>query len=121
MITPNARAASPMASGTPEPTVRATVYAVSCLPADHRSARHFTVRVEERSPGLYSVSDGFSVLDKDGEWAFEPLPSEREAEWKARHRFDLETALALAKRVAPLMTVNGVTLADVLAREAVSG
>ena len=107
---------------TPEPTVRVTRYEVTCLPPDHPEAHHFTVRVENRGRGLWAVTDGAHCLGKDGRWDYEPLPSNREDDWRASHRFDRDTALDLAKKAAPRMTVNGWTvervLADIAAREA---
>ncbi|WP_189160936.1 hypothetical protein [Sphaerisporangium melleum] len=100
----------------------ATRYEVSCLPVDHRERRHFTLTVEYRGRGLWAVSDGFEVLGKDGTWDHEPLSSSREEDWIAAHRFDLDTALEIAKKAAPHITINGFTvekvLADIAAREA---
>ena len=54
-----------------------------------------------------------------------PSPSGREDDWLATHRFDLDTALNLAKEAAPKLTTNGFTVADALrfreARAAKSG
>ncbi len=41
-------------------------------------------------------------------------PSERDDDWLDAHRFDLDTALMLAKEAAPKVTVNGFTVADAL-------
>lgn len=46
---------------------------------------------------------------------YEMRPSEREDEWLAAHRFDLDTALELAKATAPNVTVNGFTVEKALA------
>lgn len=101
----------------PEPEVHATKYQVSCLPQNHSEHHHFTLFVEWRGADLWAVCDGFGgCLGADGTWSYEPSPSSRTAEWKAVYRFDLETALALAKEQAPHMTVNGCTIADALAR-----
>lgn len=40
----------------------------------------------------------------------------REDDWLAAHRFDLDTALKLAREAAPHVTVNGRTVADALTR-----
>lgn len=110
------KAASPVAR-IPEPDVRPIKYAVSCLPLDSRSAHLFTIWVEWRGRDLWAVTDGSFCFDEDGEADWEPIPSEREDTWLSRHRFDLETALALAKRLAPQVVVNGhVSVADALAR-----
>jgi hypothetical protein len=87
-------------------TTTATRYVVSCLPEDHAERYHFEITVEWRGKGKWAVKDGSYVLGSDGEWDYEPLPSSREDDWLATHRFDLETALKLAAEQAPKMT-NG--------------
>lgn len=94
-------------------------FVVSCFPEGNPSHRHFSLHVEWRGPDQWMVGDGFGCLDRDGNWSYEPLPSEREDEWKARHRFDLPTAIQLAHEAAPKLVCNGVTVAEALARSAV--
>jgi hypothetical protein len=101
---------------TPPTTQWPTKFVVSCLDEDDPNHRHLSLRVEWRGPGQWMVGDGFGCLDIDGNWSHEPLPSEREAEWKARHRFDLETALRIAHEIAPTLEINGITVRDALAR-----
>jgi len=43
---------------------------------------------------------GRAVLNVDGQWEHEPLPSSRSDEFLARTRFDLETAWAMAEKAA---------------------
>jgi hypothetical protein len=100
----------------PEPEVRVTRYAVSCLPEGDINARHYMLTVEYRGRGLWAVMDGPFAFDAEGRKDYEPQPSSREDDWLARYRFDLDTAREIAKRAAPLMTVNGHTVADALAR-----
>jgi hypothetical protein len=108
-----------MSSPIPEPTVRTTRYEVSCLPPDMINADSFTIQVEFRDHDKWAVLlRNMWCLSSSGEWEWEPLPSEREDEWLAEHRFDLDTALRLAKERAPLITVNGHTVADAIAMEA---
>lgn len=97
------------------PAIRVTRYDVTCLPPDHMEARHFTLTVEYRGRGLWAVLDGPFALDAAGARSHEPRPSAREDGWLAAHRFDLDTALTIATRVAPLMTVNGCTVDKILA------
>lgn len=106
---------------TPKPTVKATHYEVSCLPEENVNARHFTLRVEYRGRDRWAVTDGHDCLSKDGTWSYESIPSNREDDWLAAHRFDLDTALRLAKEAAPKVTVNGYTVADALAMTAARG
>lgn len=103
-------------TAVPEPTVRPTRYEVSCLPPDHPEAHHFTVRVEYRGRDLWCVTDGHFCLGSEGDWDYESLPSSRDDEWLKTHRFDLDTALRLAKDFAPKITIGRFTVADVLAR-----
>ncbi|MGI5162731.1 hypothetical protein ACQEU3_46995 [Spirillospora sp. CA-253888] len=103
----------------PEPTVRATRYAVCALPDDHEWRRHFVIHVEWRGDDRWAVvqpGEPAPCLSSDGTWDWEMRPSERTDEWIATHRFDLDTALRLAEEAAPHLTVNGSTPADVLAR-----
>lgn len=109
---------TPDTAATPAPTVRPTKFAVSCVPADNVNAHHFTVWVEDRGRGMWAVTDGAFCYDANGDAEYEPIPSERDGEWRAKYRFDQETAITLAKRIAPTLTVNGYTVADALAKAA---
>lgn len=99
-----------------EPTVQVTEYTVCLLPEDDINASAFGITVAYRGRGLWAVSRHRQCLGADGEWDWEPLPSGRTDEWLATHRFDLETALRLARAEAPRIVCNGRTAAEVLAR-----
>jgi hypothetical protein len=117
----------------PEVFERVTRYEVSVFPEamhHHRmtamDAAMWSVTVADRGHGRWAVvkgsfSEGGEVLGSDGEWDYEPRPSSREDDWLATHRFDLETALRLAREQAPRITWNGLTALDVLARRAQQG
>jgi hypothetical protein len=98
-----------------EPEVRVTRYEVSCIPQENINALHFTATVEWRGHGRWAVLRLGECLGADGEWDYEPRTSAREDDWLDTHRFDLNTALQLAKEAAPKLTVNGWTVDDVLA------
>ncbi|MBG0828525.1 hypothetical protein HS041_12175 [Planomonospora sp. ID67723] len=100
---------------TPEPEVRVTRYDVSCLPSDDINVHAYTLTVEWRGGDIWAVMDGPFALNADGVKDYEPRPSSRDDEWLATHRFDLDTALKIAKKAAPLMTVNGLPVAGALA------
>ncbi len=115
----------------PEPTVRATRYEVSCLPPDYPDADMFTLTVEWRGGDLWAVKRGTASYDAEGNrsWGFvwendrEPVTGAEFASyeqghdaWMAAHRFDLGTALDVAKKAAPGVVVNGWTVERVLAR-----
>ena len=101
-----------------EPTVEVTRYQVSCLPSDDPDAYHFTLTVERRdvNPDRWAVMRGSFCLDAKGREEYEPNPSSRTDAFKRRYRHSLEDALALAKRIAPTLTVMGHTVDDALAR-----
>lgn len=96
----------------PEPIVKATQYSVCCLPEDGINSHVYEITVEYRGNDRWAVKRHSQCLGSDGTWDWESIPSEREDEWLAEHRFDLGTALKLAKEQAPLVTVNGLTVAD---------
>jgi len=100
--------------GIPEPTVQATRYTVNCLPEDGIDSHVFEIAVEYRGWGLWAVKRHSQCLGADGTWDYEMRPSEREDDWLDAHRFDLGTALRLAKEAASKVTVNGLTVADAL-------
>lgn len=101
---------------TSDVSVMATEYTVCALPEDYIYAHSFAITVAYRGRGLWAVSRHRMCLGTDGKWDWESIPSERTDEWLATHRFDLDTALALAKQEAPKITVNGFSVADVLSR-----
>ena len=103
-------------SASLEPVARATRYTVNCLPETADGDEHvFEITVEYRGRDRWAVTRHGSCLGTDGRWDYEMRPSEREDDWLATHRFDLDTALQLAKEAAPKVTVNGYTVADALA------
>lgn len=95
------------APGSLYASIWATRYAVSCLPIDDINARYFTLHVEYRGDDQWAVMDGPFGLFADGRRDFEHLQGDR---------FDVLTALELARQQAPLMTVNGRTLEEALAQ-----
>jgi hypothetical protein len=85
-------------------------------------AQLFGITVEQRgSDDRWAVLRNGQCLGSDGVWADELRPSEREDDWLDAHRFDVDTALRLAKEVAPHVTVKGRTAAEVLARLIATG
>lgn len=97
-----------------EPTVKATKYTVNCLPEDGIDSHVFEITVEYRGRGLWAVTRHSQCLGADGTWDFGVKPYDRDDAWLNAHRFDLDTALRLAKEQAPKVTVNGFTVADAL-------
>lgn len=97
------------------PAAYPTTYTVTCLPDETPDAHSWSLTVEYRGRGLWAVTRWKNCLGRDGEWDYERVPSEREDEWLASHRFPLDEALELAKQAAPHVIVNGMTPADVLA------
>lgn len=120
---------------TPVPAVRVTRYEVSCLPRDHDDASIFTVIVENvGNEDRWAVRHNGANLSADGtkSWGYnwadgrEPVTDEEHeqaraahAEWIAAHRFDEQTAVAIATVYAPTISVAGrYSVADALAKEA---
>lgn len=101
-----------------EINVRLTEVSISVLPDDHPDRSVWSVQVCWRGGDLYAVMHFRDCLNASGGWEYEPNPSSRGDEFKARTRFDYNTAYRLACEQAPLIRANGMTAADVLAREA---
>lgn len=104
------------APNAPEAVVHAVEYTVNCLPEDDLDGHAFEIRVQYRGNGRYAViQHGHLCLGADGTWDQGVKEYDRGDAWLDAHRFDLDTALRLAKEQAPLVTVNGFTVADALA------
>jgi len=107
---------------TPEPFVQPTGYLVSCLPEGHDDRWTFTIQVKHVGGGLFAVRHGIRDYGTNGTWEYEPSWPEHsvdeDAEWLATHRFDHDTALRLARELAPTLTYRGRSVADVLAEPA---
>ncbi|MER6183078.1 hypothetical protein [Streptomyces sp. NPDC001652] len=109
--------------GVPEPSTLATRYVVSCLPEGHDDRHTFTVQVQYRGAGRYTVTHNLKFADLDGRWEYglaqpeDPDDDDMAAEtkWREAHSFDHDTALRLARQLAPTLTCRGRTVADVLA------
>ena len=97
---------------------RPTRYEVSVWPDEIECMDSDTwkLAVEYRGEGKWAVSRSRQCLGADGRWDWEPLPSSREDDWLAQHRFPLDAALDLARKHAPGVTINGMTALEVLAR-----
>lgn len=108
----------PRASSRPDDevpvSVMAMTFTVSAVPATVPNADLFTLTVEARGSDIWAVRHIRNCLNAEGEWDREPGPGERDDHWLARHRFDLNTALRLARAAAPHVTVNGSTVGDAL-------
>lgn len=101
-------------TAAPEPIVTATQYSVCSLPEDGINSHVYEITVEYRGNDRWAVKRHSQCLGSDGTWDWESIPSEREDDWLDGHRFDLDTALKLAREQAPLVTVNGRTALDAL-------
>ena len=101
---------------TPVVTCQATEYEVSILPEGDIRRPVFTITLQCRGEGRWAVTRHGSCLGTNGEWSRESIPSEREDAWLDAHRFDLETALRLAREAAPDVVVNGHTALDAYRR-----
>jgi hypothetical protein len=118
----------------PEAIVQTTGYVVSCLPEGHDDRWTYSVRVAYRGDGLWSVQRRSQYVDVSGipspgfSWSGGPDEPATEAEmdsfdaeqaeWLKAYRFDCDTALRLARQLAPTLTYRGRSVADVLAASA---
>jgi len=95
-----------------------TEHTICALPEENVNYWHYAIKVAYRGDGLWAVCHGGFCLSRDGEWDYEPLPSSREDDWLAAHRFEVQTALRLAEAQAPLMTYNGITVQQAIEKGA---
>ncbi|MFJ8677270.1 hypothetical protein [Streptomyces sp. NPDC093589] len=93
--------------GEPKVLVAITRYEVSVLPADDINRRYFALFVE-LTPHGWIVTDGHAGYDADGTAHF--------GEMRRHHFADVDDALAIARRLAPDLTVNGHTATDAYRR-----
>ncbi|MEU9578768.1 hypothetical protein [Streptomyces chilikensis] len=100
----------------PEPTVHATEYQVSCLPDDDINSHLYAITVQYGGDNRYAVIRHSMCLGADGTWDHGVKEYDRGDDWLTAHRFDLDTALQLAKEQARLITVNGRTVTGALTR-----
>lgn len=100
----------------PKVHAQVTEYLVSAVPIEYGDSHHFALYVQWRGGDRWCVADAQNgatgVLNADGEWEWEPLPSERREDFLARTRFDHDTAFQMALKAAPKVTVNGYTVED---------
>ncbi|MEU5660116.1 hypothetical protein ABZ802_31535 [Streptomyces sp. NPDC047737] len=101
---------------TPEATVQATEYEVSILPEDDINRPLFVITVQYRGEGRWAVTRHGSCLGTDGQWEFGIKEYDRGDAWLDAHRFDLDTALRLAREAAPHVICNGHTALDAYRR-----
>jgi hypothetical protein len=103
-------------TGPDEPRVSSERYRVSYLPRDHPEELAFSLTVEYRGDGRWGVFRGSLCLDPEGQLGPEPAKADRDAEWRATHRYPFAGALALAEKHVAALTDGGMTADDVLGR-----
>jgi hypothetical protein len=96
----------------PTAAVTVTQYTVTVFPDEGIDSVVYDLVVEYRGHGRWAVTRGRRCLALDGGWDFEIQPSDRDDTWLAGHRFDLDTALRLAREAAPNVRINGSTAAE---------
>lgn len=99
-------------SDIPVATCQPTTYEVSILPEGDVNRPVFAITVQYRGDGRWAVTRHGSCLGADGTWDFGIKEYDRGDEWLNAHRFDLDTALLLARERAPHVVVNGHTETD---------
>jgi hypothetical protein len=115
----------------PQVTVHPVRYIVTVLPEDFETCDDswymFVVTVQYRGGGKYAVYMGAyesnslpTALSAEGVWEMEGSREREDEAWLATHRFDLDTALDLARKAAPDVGVYSrrdnklITAADLL-------
>ena len=99
----------------------ATTHSVSCLPIDHINAFEFTLTVVYAGNDRWAVRRLSRCYNAAGEPDWEPIPSDRTPEWLAEYRHDFDTAMEIARKVAPTLRINGVGVREIIAEEARRG
>ena len=93
-----------------------TELSVSLLPEDHPDFESYRVCVRWHGKGRYGVHRGGAVLSFSGKWEQEPIPSAQTSRWIATHWWPYTEARNKAYEVAHTITLNGVSVLDILAR-----
>lgn len=93
--------------GQPDVIVSVTRYTVSVLPADDINHRYFALHVELKPRG-WVVHNGHEFYTEGGSW--------KPGQATAHHFADYEDALAVARKAAPDVTVNGHTAVEAYRR-----
>ena len=95
-------------------TVEPTQYVVTAVPADlqdHIDADCFQLTIERRARDKWAVIRRTMCWDDTTQkWVSEPTPSSRSDKFKARTRYPLDMALAIAQRLAPEQRIMGLTI-----------
>ena len=104
-----------MSEPTPYVFQDVTQYAVSMLPLNAEERDMFEIKVQWRGRGLWAVTRHSSCQNSAGAFAYEPSPSNRDAEWLDDNRFTLGDALDRAREACQHIIVNGHHVSDVRA------
>lgn len=89
-----------------------TTFTVCPLPRSDPRFNAFAVEVQWRGEGLWAVAHGGFHLSDTKRWDRYGPASKMTVQWRARHRFDLDTALRLAEEISPSIVWNGITAAQ---------
>lgn len=95
-----------------EPKVTPVKYQVSiltkenCLISDYY---HYALNIErvDESKDLWAIRSLGVRYSRSGKPGYEPIPSSRTEYYKKSHSFTFEEAVALAKKLAPNVEING--------------
>lgn len=95
-----------------EVSVEPTCYEVTAYPFHDINRSLFVITVERRAENSWAVllrgSQCWNRRTKA--WDYEPSPSSRTDAFKRTHRFRLDQALEIARKVAPTLSVMGLTV-----------
>lgn len=97
-------------------TVEPITYEVTAYPFHDVNRSDWVIRVERRAEDRWAVLYRSSCWNRrTKKWDYEPMPSSRTDAYKRTHRFDLDTALTIAREQAPKLTQMGWTVERAIA------
>jgi hypothetical protein len=105
-------------TGAPVVYEQVTQYTVSPCPFDAPEAYRWRIAVVWRGRDRWAVTWGYETLNANGEWEIDPGPMADDHSHLPRTRFDLDTALRLAREAAPKLVHGGRTWAEWAAYQA---
>lgn len=99
-------------------TVEPVKYEVTAYPLRDELRRHFTITVEWRSPDRWAVCNrmGECWNRRTKTWDYESMPSSRTDAFKRTHRFPLDEAIEIAKKIAPTLGIMSWTMDQIIRR-----
>lgn len=90
----------------------ASEYTIDPCPTHPVEPALFAVKIEWRGEDRWRVTHMSHVYGADGTFEYEGSNHREDENYMATHRFDLDTAVELARRIAPTVKVGRMTFQD---------